>query len=118
MVEDPGDLQHYFNILKEAGYHVQTCTSYEDGVRCLGEKRFDFVMVSQGTPHFEGCCVLKIATALNRNLPVLVVARYLDMDCYLEAMQLGAVDYLVEPLKVAEIVRVLQNHPPLESSVA
>jgi len=51
---------------------------------------------------------------LNRRLPVVVVARYFEMQCYLESMQLGAVDYLIEPLPVTTIVRVLLNHPPLQ----
>jgi DNA-binding NtrC family response regulator len=105
--EDPGDLQDYFKMFEGYGYRVRACNSYEEGVRCLADEVFDFVMVSQGTPNFEGSCVLKRATETNRGLPVLVVARCLDMGCYLEAMQLGAVDYLVEPLTMSEIGRVL-----------
>ena len=118
VAEDPEDLQYCFNILEEYGYRVRRCDSYQEGVRCLADEVFDFVMVSQGTPNFEGSCVLKRATENNRSLPVLVVARCLDMGCYLEAMQLGAVDYLVEPLTVSEIGRVLENHPPFKSMAA
>ncbi len=116
--EDPGDLQYYFKMFEGYGYRVRACNSYEEGVRCLADEVFDFVMVSQGTPHFEGSCVLKRATETNRSLPVLVVARCLDMGCYLEAMQLGAVDYLVEPLTVSEIGRILENHPRVQSMAA
>ena len=52
---------------------------------------------------------------IDHQLPVLVVARCLDMGCYLEAMQLGAVDYLAEPVTASEIGRVLGNHPPIGS---
>jgi DNA-binding NtrC family response regulator len=113
--EYPEDLQYYFNILDAHGYRVKACSSYQEGVRCLGDEVFDFVVVSQGTPKFEGSCVLERATEANRGLPVLVVARCLDMGCYLEAMQLGAVDYLVEPLTVWEVSRVLENHPTKRS---
>jgi hypothetical protein len=40
---------------------------------------------------------------------------HLDMGCYLEAMQLGAVNYLVEPLTVSETRRVLENYPQIRS---
>jgi DNA-binding NtrC family response regulator len=116
--EYPEDLQYYFNILDGYGYRVRACNSYQEGVRCLGDEVFDFVMVSQGTPKFEGNCVLERATEVDRSLPVLVVARCLDMGCYLEAMQLGAVDYLIEPLTVSEIGRVLESHPPIRSIAA
>jgi DNA-binding NtrC family response regulator len=109
--EDPGNLRCDFNVLEGYGCRLRTCNSYRKGVACLTNEVFDFVMVSQGTPNFEGTCVLKRATEINRSLPVLVVARCLDMGCYLEAMKLGAVDYLVEPLTVSVIGTVLQNHP-------
>jgi DNA-binding NtrC family response regulator len=113
VVEDPEALQHYCNILEEWGYQVRACHSYKEGVCCLGSEVFDFVMVNQGSRNFEGRCVLERAIEIDRRLPVLVVARYLDMTCYLEAMQLGAVDYLAEPVTVSEIGRVLGNHPPI-----
>ena len=116
--DDPGDLQYYSNMFEGYGYRVRTCNLFQEGVRCLADEVFDFVMVSQGTPNFEGSCVLKRAIEINRSLPVLVVARCLDMGCYLEAMQLGAVDYLVEPLTVSEIGRVLENHLPVRSIAA
>jgi CheY-like chemotaxis protein len=56
--------------------------------------------------------VVERAIKSNRRLPVLVVARQLEMQCYLEAMQLGAVDYVAEPSVGAEIARVLHNHLP------
>jgi DNA-binding NtrC family response regulator len=116
--EYPEDLQYYFAILQAYGYRVRACNSYQEGVRRLGDEAFDFVMVSQGTHDFEGVCVLERATEVDRSLPVLVVARCLDMGCYLEAMQLGAVDYLVEPLTVWEVGRVLKGHPPARSIAA
>lgn len=116
--EHPEDLQYYFNILEAYGYRVRACNSYQEGVRWLGNEVFDIVIVSQGTPKFEGICVLERAIEVNRSLPVLVVARCLDMGCYLEAMQLGAVDYLVEPLTVWEVGRVLESYPPVRSIAA
>jgi len=118
VVEGPESRRYYFDVLEGCGYRVTACSSYQEGMHYLEENTFDFVMVSQGTPNFEGRCVLKLATENNPSLPVLVVARCLDMGCYLEAMQLGAVDYLVEPLTDSEIVRVLENDPPFQSLAA
>ena len=111
--EDPGVIHYYRSILEGWGYQVRTCHSYEEGVFCLRSEVFNFAMVSQGSRNFEGRCVVERATEINRRLPVLVVARCLDMGCYAEAMQLGAVDYLTEPVTLSEIGRVLENHPPI-----
>jgi DNA-binding NtrC family response regulator len=108
--EDPGDLHYYRTILEALGYKIWTCNSFLEGARCLDGENFDLVIVSQGSPDFEGRAVLAHAIEIDRGLPVLVVARCIDMSCYLEAMQLGAVDYLEEPLSVTELVRVVENH--------
>jgi len=108
--DDAAELHHCCRILEDYGCQVRACASYQEALRCLGEDAFDFVLVSQGTPNFEGRCVLERVVEIDRRLPVLVVAHCLDMMCYLESMQLGAVDYLVEPLTVSEVGRVFETH--------
>lgn len=108
--EDRADLHYYSVILQEYGYRVRGCTSYEEGTRLLDSEPFDFIIVSQGGPNFEGRRVLERANQIDRHLPVLVLARCLDMPCYLDAMQLGAVDYLAEPLTVQELGRTVEAH--------
>jgi FixJ family two-component response regulator len=72
-------------------------------------------MVSQGSRNFEGRCVLERSIEIDRHLPVLVVARCLEMACYLEAMRLGAADYLAEPVTASDMRRVLRTRPRIPS---
>jgi DNA-binding NtrC family response regulator len=116
--EDPGDSHYYVNILDVCGYRVQVCNSYREGVLCLSKEHFDLIVVSQGTPKFEGRGVLERAAQVNPGMPVVVVARCLDMRCYLEAMELGALDYLVEPLRVSAIIEVLETQRPVRVPAA
>ena len=53
---------------------------------------------------------------IDRGLPVVVVARRLDMGSYIEAMQLGAADYFVEPLTAWEVGRMLPPQPCLRAA--
>jgi len=87
----------YGGILSALGYDVVMCSSYEEGARRIEMEDFDFVIVGQGSASFEGRCVLERAAEMHRNIPIVVVARCLDIHCYLEAMDLGAVDYLERP---------------------
>ncbi len=116
VAEDRADLQYYSVVLRDFRFQVHTCDSYEEAARVLGSANFGLVIVSQGSPKFEGRCVLERAVQIDRSLPVLVVARSLDMPCYLEAMQLGAVDYLAEPLSVRELGRAVDTHLRVRSA--
>jgi DNA-binding NtrC family response regulator len=110
--EDLEQLGFVQGIIQGIGYSVQACNSYIEGLRQLVSGAFDIILVGQGSRNFEGRCVLEGATEFNRRLPVVVVAQHLEMECYLEAMQLGAVDYLAEPFGGGEIARVMRTWAP------
>lgn len=110
--QERADLDYYSSVLLKRGFQVQTCESYEEGMWRLDAGSFDFIILDQGSPHFEGRCVLERSIAKNRRLPVLVVARCHNMHCYLDAMQLGAVDYLAEPVAASDFQWVVDTHLP------
>ena len=108
--EDLEYLEFMRGTIQRGGYSVSACDSYTEGIRQLESGVYDMVVVGQGSRNFEGRCVLECATAFDRHLPVVVVARSVEMGCYLEAMQLGAVDYISPGLSGSEITRALQTH--------
>jgi DNA-binding NtrC family response regulator len=110
--EDLEQLEWVGRVIQGIGYSVQICNSYTEGMRQLVSGAFDIIVVGQGSRNFEGRCVLEGVTEFSRRLPVIVVARHLEMGCYLEAMQLGAVDYLAGAFAGAEIARVIRNYAP------
>ena len=95
--DDPRGFPSYEGILSARGYDLVMCISYEEGARRVEMEDFDFAIVGQGSASFEGRCVLERVAEMHRNIPIVVVARCLDIHCYLEAMELGAVDYLERP---------------------
>ena len=107
--EDLEQLELVGRIIQGIWCHVQACDSYAAGMRQLMSGSFDIIVVGQGSPNFEGRCVLECASEFKRDLAVVTVARHLEMPCYLEAMQLGAVDYLAGPFAVEEMARVMRT---------
>ncbi len=84
-------------MLRALGYEVVICDTYEEGANLLETEDFDFAIVNQGSAAFEGRQILERAMSLRRRVPVLVVASSVNMHNYLEAMDLGAIDYLEMP---------------------
>jgi len=108
--EQCGELSCLVETLREHGCEVHSCTGYKDGLRQLESRFFDFVVLCQSSPQFEGKPVLERAIEIDRRTPVLVVTCCLDMKCYLEAMQLGALDYVEGPLVPEQIARLVETH--------
>jgi DNA-binding NtrC family response regulator len=97
MLEEPHQLEVYGSLLSEKGYEALTCSSPREGMNFLEAKAISMVIVSQGTPAFEGRPMLERSMQIHPAVPVLVVARIANMRCYLEAMNLGASDYFEFP---------------------
>ena len=95
--DDPQDLEYYGSIVCSMGYRLRLCSSVQEGMKALEAENFSLVIVSQGSPAFEGRKVLERSLQLHPNTPVVVIARTLNVHCYLEAMDLGAIDYLERP---------------------
>jgi DNA-binding NtrC family response regulator len=108
--EDRTDMCQYCDLLRRQGYRVCCSCSYGEGKECLDNGPVDFVIVSQGSPAFEGRCVVERAIENDRHTPVLVLARSVDTGCCLEAMQLGAFNYLEKPISASAVLKLVATH--------
>jgi DNA-binding NtrC family response regulator len=116
--EDLADLVACRAFFEPFGYQVAVCRSHEQAVRSLQSEVFDFVLLNQGSPRLDWRGVLEQAIAIDKRTPVLVVTRCIDMPSYLDAMQFGAIDYVEEPLKPSEVVRLMEAHLPPQARAA
>ena len=106
-----GTTRRFFSVM---AWKFKSISSYVQGADCLVFEDFDLIIVNQGSSNFEGRRVLARAIERNRRTPVLVVTRSIEMSCYLEAIQSGAVDYIEKPLlpsQIADLVaRSIRTH--------
>ena len=110
VINEPESLTHHSELLKTLGYEVLACDSYGDGLAMLQNDAFDFVTVGRGSTAFEGKCGAMNSTAIDRGIPVLVMARSSDMDDYLETLKSEAFDDSELPVLHEEFIRVLRTH--------
>ena len=108
--EDPSDIRYYYGILRALGHDVVVSESYPEALSLLEQGNYDLVIVAQGGPSFEGRPVAAKALEVNPEIPVLVVARTLDIDCYLEAIEMGVGDYLERCAAPRDFMRAVDNH--------
>jgi DNA-binding NtrC family response regulator len=107
--ENLDDLLYYSRVLQRAAYDVRCIASFTDGATSLENESFDLIIISQGSPNFAGRSVLAWVSDQHRQTPVLVLDRYADSARYLEAMHLGAQDYLERPLQPSEIATLVAS---------
>jgi DNA-binding NtrC family response regulator len=105
--ENCDDLNYYSEIIEAQGFRVHRYRSYHEAIYfVLVGRRVDLAVVDQGSSAFEGRVVLQYLGPL---VPFVVLTRSRHMQCYIEAMELGATDYLEKPVSPAHIERALHE---------
>jgi two-component system NtrC family response regulator len=87
----------------DRGYEVHTAASGEDAIAMLGEHRFDVVLTDLNMPGKSGLEVLKAAKSASPETEVILITAYGTIHTAVEAMRLGAYDFITKPFKIAEI---------------
>ena len=85
------------------GYEVEDAETGEEALaRCHGGD-FDLLVTDLKLPGISGLEVLEALRNQNRDLPVILMTAYGDVDTAVAAMRLGAYDYITKPFRLAEI---------------
>jgi len=100
IIDDEAALrQTLARILQRAGYEVTTAESGEMGISILSSAAFDLVYMDIRMPGMGGLQTLKAIHENQPNLPVILFTAQPDMNSAVEALRLGAADYLLKPLQ-------------------
>jgi two-component system response regulator AtoC len=89
--------------LGKRGFEVAAAETGEDGVRRFGESSPDLVLLDVRLPDIDGLEVLRRIKSKNRRAIIVVMTAFDDMKTTVEAIKLGAYEYLVKPLNAAEL---------------
>lgn len=108
--QDRKDLESYAKVMRHVGFEVNAFTTCQEALRCLEQTPVDFVLVNQGSAAFEWQEIVRRALARDRHTPVVVLTRRLDVACYLEAIHLGAKDYVETPLAATQVERLVTTY--------
>lgn len=87
------DLRYYSWILEAEGFEVVGFTDCAKATTCLLQEDFDLVVAGQKGPDFELAywSVVSEAAKKDPKVPVLLLTRFVNWDCVLRVMRLGAV---------------------------
>ena len=104
--------------LGKKGFVVRSSSSVSDAKRRLGEEAFDLVISDLRLPDSDGIDLLKWLKNTHPSLPLIMMTSYAEIQTAVQAMKLGAADYIAKPLnpdellgKIKELVHVEEKAP-------
>ena len=91
--------------LRRGGYRVTTAASAEEAIDLMHKRRFDLVLTDKNLPGASGLDVLRAARNLNPAPAIVLITGYSSFDSAVEALDIGAHDYIEKPIRDVEDLR-------------
>ncbi len=111
VIDDELFAREYFqNILDKAEYQVITASTGSEGKRLLATSAFHLVILDIRLPDDNGIDILKEIKNLNRLTPVIIITAYGTVENAVQAMKIGAFDFLMKPFEeTGKVLNTLKN---------
>jgi DNA-binding NtrC family response regulator len=111
LVDDEVDFaRNMKKLLENRGHAVTACHSGESAIATLKENgRYDVMVLDLKMPGMDGMATLKEMKQSDLMVQTLVLTGHGDIGTALEAMKLGAYDYLTKPCEIDELEEKLQE---------
>ncbi len=95
-------------ILSGLGHKVQTCMTCGEGIENIKKNHYDLILLDLKLPDRDGLELLK--TVNNDSLSrIIVMTGYATVQCAVNSMKLGAVDFLQKPFTEEELLETVNK---------
>src|SRR5574341_1815868 len=110
IVDDERSMRDVLSImLKRAGYDVTIASDGEEAITHIDKELFDLVITDLKMPKAGGLDVLRAVKESAPESVVLIITAFASAESAVEAMKLGAYDYLTKPFQVDEVQLISRN---------
>lgn len=110
LVDD--DLAHRTMLrvnLAEAGYSVIEAEDGDEVLPQLAKQQVDLILLDMKMARMDGLATLVALQEAGCSLPVIVITAFSSVETAVEAMKLGAVDYISKPVDIEELKLIIEK---------
>ncbi len=110
IVDDNRDMQFTLaNILKEEGYETITALDGERAIKEVKSRAPNLVLLDIRLPGMDGMRILKEMKNIDKEVIIIMLTAYGDVKGAVEAMRLGAFNYITKPFNNEELALIIKN---------
>lgn len=105
LIDDDSSVRRSISaFLSDSGFEIIEAANGSDGVFLFKREKPDLVLCDLRMPDMDGLEVIKEVTSESSNTPVIVISGYGEIGDAVQALRLGAADYLMKPIKDLEVL--------------
>jgi len=110
VIDDEENMRHMLSkVLGKTGYIVETASNGYEALEMIQNSDFEFILCDIKMPNMSGMDFLKTARDKIMTTTVIMMSAYGTIDTAIEAMKLGAYDYISKPFKTDEVYLTLKK---------
>jgi two-component system response regulator AtoC len=109
IIDDDKSLLESYTVLLEDEFQVSTAETGERGLDLLRHEDVHLVLLDVRLPDITGIEVLRRIKALDENVDVIMITAVKDVRVAVEAIKLGAYDYLEKPFEIDDVLSLLRR---------
>jgi len=110
VVDDEPDMRWILtNVLKKKGYRTITADDGKKAVQKVIENDPDIILLDIRMPEMDGIQVLEKVRELNPSTQVIIITAFTDIKNAVQAMKMGAYDYLIKPFDNNELLLIIER---------
>ena len=102
--DEPIILEVLGQLLTSEGYEVESSSSGEEALQKYESRTFDLVLLDLMMPGMSGLDVLRALQRIQPEALVIIITAYASVESAIEAMKIGAFDYVQKPFKHEELL--------------
>jgi DNA-binding NtrC family response regulator len=107
--DEQGILDVVSRFAQRAGFDVAVCADGREGIALIQARRPDLVMVDLRMPEVGGLEILRAIRDIDTHCQAVLMTGYASVDTAVEAVKLGAMDYLSKPLDFGRLDQLLAS---------
>ena len=97
------------DILEAEGYEVYSALNGKEALQVLETHSPGMILLDLMMPEINGFDLLKKLRKEKLNIPVIVISAYSSDDYIKKAKELGALDYMLKPVKGVELIKRIEH---------
>jgi len=102
-------LSSFKKIMAQDGYQIFTANNAEEGLSIAKDNPIDLLIMDIRMPGMSGLEALSKFKKIDARMPIIIMTAYGTTETAIEAMQLGAYDYIIKPFEVPQMKNLIEK---------